>query len=379
MDRRQYLHVAGGSVLVSSAGCSSLSSPAAVELASIDAGAEEVPAGTPLEVSATVRNDGGRAGEADLRIRLGDGALHEERVSVDPEGTEQVTTEIDTSDVTPGERELRVRVGERERTAPVTVLEPAAFDVELTPRSVETDHRETADVVAIVENAGGSEGTTEVTVLVDGEDVAGGQLTVPAEARREVSLSVETEGYDPGEYDLAIRVGDAEATGTLEIRDPRPDPTVVDVGMADPSVEGLDQRGRQFTATIENGGDPAMVGYALVFFESEDQHVWHDAATVEGVGSTDFGPGQRREVTLSESTSSGGYYGFRVWPAEVRAEVRNDGPVGGTVFVELRNGESRHDVTEVSIEAGASTTVTFEPNFAYTRPRGLSVDVSAPE
>lgn len=48
MDRRQLLCVAGGSLVAASAGCSALSSPAAFELASIDASPEEAPAGDSI-------------------------------------------------------------------------------------------------------------------------------------------------------------------------------------------------------------------------------------------------------------------------------------------------------------------------------------------
>lgn len=326
----------------------------------------------------TVRNVGGRAGEADLRIRLGDGSLVEETVSVEPEGSERVTVDVETTDVTPGERDLRVRLDERERTAPVEVLEPAAFEVSLESRTVETDHGEAATVAATVENVGESEGSTEVAAVVDGEAGAGETVTVAPGGRTDVSLSVATEGFDPGEFDLAVRAGEATATGTLVIREPRPEPTVSGVEMADPSVDGLDQHRARFTATIENAGDAGEVGYALTFFETEDQDVWHDEATVEGVGTSHFDAGERRDVSQSETPTSSGWFGFRVWPAEVRAEVHNEGSVGGDVAVELRNGGQRHDVIETSLDAGASTSVTFEPNFAYTRSRGLSVDVSVP-
>lgn len=377
MDRRQYLGVAGASLVASTAGCTVLSAPAEFEVASVEPASSEVATGESLDVSTTVRNVGGQAGEAELRIRLGDGSLVEERLTVEPEGSERVTVAIDTGDVTPGERDLTVRVGEQERTTSVAVLEPAAFGVTLDPGSVETNHGEAASVASTVENVGESEGSTEVAILVDGEGVTSEDVTVSAGGEADVSLSVATEGYDPGEYDLAVRAGDDEATGTLVVREPQPEATLVDVGMAQPSVEGLDQHRQRFSVTIENGGDAGEIGYALTFFENEDQGVWHEDATVEGVGSAHFDAGERREESLSESPNADGdWYGFRVWPAEVRAEVRNDGDAAGDVVVALRNGDSRRDATTVTLEPGESTTVSFEPSFAYTRLRGLSVDAS---
>ncbi|PSP88192.1 hypothetical protein BRC87_10035 [Halobacteriales archaeon QS_4_66_20] len=108
-----------------------------------------------------------------------------------------------------------------ERTAEIIIEEQddAEFSVsELDPQSAELDEPgETITVSATVTNEGDLEGSTDVALTLDGEEVDSQSVTLAGGASEEVSFDVNTGDLEPGTYIHGISAGDDDTQGSLTI------------------------------------------------------------------------------------------------------------------------------------------------------------------
>ena len=108
-----------------------------------------------------------------------------------------------------------------ERTAEIIIEEQdeAEFSVsELDPQSAELgEPGETITVSATVTNEGDLEGSTDVALTLDGEEVDSQSVTLAGGASEEVSFDVNTGDLDPGTYIHGIAAGDDDTQGSLTI------------------------------------------------------------------------------------------------------------------------------------------------------------------
>jgi PGF-CTERM protein len=108
-----------------------------------------------------------------------------------------------------------------ERTAEIIIEEQdeAEFSVsELDPQSAELgEPGETITVSATVTNEGDLEGSTDVALTLDGEEVDSQSVTLAGGASEEVSFDVNTGDLEPGTYIHGVSAGDDDTQGSLTI------------------------------------------------------------------------------------------------------------------------------------------------------------------
>ena len=108
-----------------------------------------------------------------------------------------------------------------ERTAEIIIEEQdeAEFSVsELDPQSAELEEPgETITVSATVTNEGDLEGSTDVALTLDGEEVDSQSVTLAGDASEEVSFDVNTGDLEPGTYIHGVSAGDDDTQGSLTI------------------------------------------------------------------------------------------------------------------------------------------------------------------
>jgi len=170
----------------------------------------EIVVGERLSLDATVRNDGGTAGEYDAAFRV-DGAVVDRRTgTLDAE--ESLALTFDRTFEVPGEYELSVGGA----TLPVTVREPAAasvVDVSLDEERVRTG--ENVTLTATVRNDAEYPGRATVTVNANGERRAERTVALDADAERTIEIPL---AFDrSGTYRLSVDDGRERTEATVRV------------------------------------------------------------------------------------------------------------------------------------------------------------------
>lgn len=145
-----------------------------------------------------------------------------------------------------------------------------------------------------------------------------------------------------------------------------PEPTVAKWERPIPEGVSLDNSFDTYSAVVENSGKAGNVGFQLVWLPDSGTSPWVTLETeTEPARQRYFAAGERREVevTASRPEEYDGY-GFRLWPAEHRVTVKNNG-AEGDVTVELfgRNDDLGDFVIAdktVTVPEGGRKTVLFE-------------------
>jgi PKD repeat protein len=163
-----------------------------------------VPASTPVEVTATVRNDGKVDGETNVRFTR-DGELVTAR-AVTLDAGESTTVSFTTQFDSTGPHTVRVAGTQKN----VTVVEPAArfevTDVETAAETVAPNQQ--VEIRAVVENTGGKRGTYNASLTLFGDVAEVKRVTVPAGESKTVTFSRRMAA--PGEYTASV--GNESAT-----------------------------------------------------------------------------------------------------------------------------------------------------------------------
>jgi len=153
-----------------------------------------------------------------------------------------------------------------------------------------------------------------------------------------------------------------------------PDVSVLDYSHPSPRVVATDSERTSgdrydFHVTIENTGIAGGFGITLVYMDDPDDSVY--AIGNKSVRSIRrfFSDGERRTVTVTaEWDENYTAFGFRLWAAEVHADVRNDGPESD-IEIKLLSSETMNDShilvddTIVRMNQGETRTVVFEGNY----------------
>ena len=253
----------------------------------------------PLEVTATVTNDGGVSGTQDIRLDAGSiGTDTASDVSLDPGETDEITFSVSTSESDIGDQSATVSTDDDATLAQSTVREPADIGVSIDsitdPVRAEQDELE---VVATLDNTGGVSGTTDVNLEYNGnvQDTAS-SVTVDAGATETVTFDGTTLGSN--------LIGDVN----------------VDVTAADQTVDE--------TITVLEAPDAAL--FRVSQLEIDDPTVTDDI------------------LRQSDET------------VDVSATVENIGDLTGTQDIVLTTAGETRETTSVALDGGETETVTFE-------------------
>lgn len=182
---------------------------------------------------------------------------------------------------------------------------------------------------------------------------------------------------DPDVQDASDVTGspttDSAADGEFDLDEFTVNPVVSAERMPEPEAVSLDSEQRSgnfydFSATVQNTGTAGNVGITLVLMPDTSVSPWSISATQAGQQRLYFDENERRTVEIS-ATREDRYraYGFRLWPAEVEADVTNEG-ASGDVDVELVQSGGTGDGTvldeqTVQIDGGETRTVSFQGEY----------------
>lgn len=189
-----------------------------------------VGANETVTISATVINDGSSWGSAMISFEANDAPFAERTVGLDAgESTDLTVTERFED---PGDYEISIN-GEHVETVSVAAPDPAELEVQsayLTRTTI--DEGETIDSVAELRNVGEEDGTFEVSVAIDDEEIATATETIEAGDTTEIRFS---HTFDtPGEYEVTI--GDRSA-GTVTVRELAGSIRVLDATLIDEEID----------------------------------------------------------------------------------------------------------------------------------------------
>jgi|GEM_PF-2151430 hypothetical protein len=180
---------------------------------------------------------------------------------------------------------------------------------------------------------------------------------------------------DPAVQDASDVAASPTTDGTEEMSfsDLFADPVVSAERFPEPQAVSIDSEQQSgdfydFSATIQNTGTAGNVGITLVLMSDTSTSPWSITAKQVGQRRLYFDENERRRVEIS-ATMEDGYeaYGFRLWPAEVEADVTNEGG-NGDVDVELVQTGGSGDGTvldeqTVEIDSGETRTVSFQGEY----------------
>jgi hypothetical protein len=160
--------------------------PAAFELTDAAVNSSAVLAGNPVEIVATVANDGDRSGTYDIGVAVEGEAVDTYPVTVSGQRTK--TVRISHTFEAPGEYSIALN---EETAGTVDVSEPPEIEVNRAVVSADwVAQGETTKVRTAVENPGEWTTTRTVTVTVDGDEVAARSVTLEPGEQREVEIEI---------------------------------------------------------------------------------------------------------------------------------------------------------------------------------------------
>ncbi|WP_276254302.1 DUF7282 domain-containing protein [Halomontanus rarus] len=136
----------------------------------------------------------------------------------------------------------------------ITPTEPAEFTVDITGTNSPIEAGETLEVTADLENVGGSGGSQEIVLALDGEPVDGTAVSLEPGESETVTLFGETSEGDAGEYtvEVASENDSDETPVTIEAAAEPAFFAVTDISAPESAEPGEEI---SVTATIENQGD----------------------------------------------------------------------------------------------------------------------------
>lgn len=173
----------------------------------IDEAPETVTAGESVTLTASVEYSGDEDATETVELVAGDGTvLASDEVDFEDGATETVELEWTPGGDDVGTTQLRIRAGEADETAELTVEDaPAEFAVEVTAADEHIPEGGTATVEATIENTGTLSGTKDVEIAVD-------------DAAEETHVGLELDGGDSETITHSHDTGDrGEPELTIEV------------------------------------------------------------------------------------------------------------------------------------------------------------------
>lgn len=247
---------------------------------------------------------------------------------------------------------------------------------EVSPIDASAQRGTAVDLSVTLTNTGSLEGTADVTFVLDGQTQGTDSVTVGGDDETTYTRTVETADMDVGEYDFAFQLGDQEIAGTMTVEEARPEAAIGEVLIPSPVGQGTSQDGNAFNIDVLNEGDAGDVGYALTFTLTEFGDPWE--SSVESSDVERFDADEQKEVSLSGQPGVGDeYFAFRLWPAQVRADVTNEGIADGPIEVTLLDAGDPVETKSVDVPAGETVEVEFRLPAPSEEPERLHVQAEA--
>ena len=193
-------------------------------VSALSPGDSSVVRGDAVDVTAVVENTGDVEGTRTVELRL-DGTVVGDRTVTLPGGESEFVSFGNVSvDLSPGEYEYGVYTDEVGRSAQLSVLAPATFDVQsFDPTNASVTAGDPLAVTATIGNTGDVEGTSTVTYMF-GTDVPSTTTSVelaPGNST-DVVFEVNTSRVEPGAYTHTVSTADDEASGTITLSEAGP-------------------------------------------------------------------------------------------------------------------------------------------------------------
>ncbi|GAA0680444.1 hypothetical protein GCM10009020_31550 [Natronoarchaeum mannanilyticum] len=217
---------------------------------SVDDVPDEVEQGDVAAVTATVENVDDTAGTVGSGVQI-EGEMRTAReLSTLSVGEErEVTYNVPTAGVDPGNRTLTVRAGDAAASDELTVTPPGtasapSFDVSFdVPASGYEANESSTTVTAEIENTGTTDWETNAGLFVDstGQIVgADSGIEVDAGETERVDFTVDPRDFESdGDYTVEVAVEDSSATAPLSVtKRPEQDPSVIDAPVDEIELEG---------------------------------------------------------------------------------------------------------------------------------------------
>lgn len=258
------------------------------------------------------------------------------------------------------------------------VAAPSVVVTEVDPLETTAPQGTTVELAGTVVNDGAAETSADVRLDVGGEPAASESVTLGPDEERTLTFEVGTEDLEVGQHEFQIQSDESAVDGTLTVSEPMPDPVVEATFSPDPVRTDLDQDGRDFSVEVRNDGHGGAVGYALTFSDSTPFDPWEEDVEASDAGVVEAGAQTELTVHYGGTTDDAGeYYDFRLWPAEVRAEVANEGVAGGPVEVTLLDDDDPVETVVEEIATGETVEVTFRIEDPDEEPGPLRVEAEA--
>ena len=335
-------------------------------------------AGEDLDALVTVENVGDDADTQTVELDVEGLGADATDLELDAGETGEAELAVGTEVGDDGEYDATVTTEDDEASAPVLVLAPAEFSVEVLDHTDAVVTGDPVEVTAEIENVGDIEDTQTVELDIEGLGSDAAEVELPFGESTEETFSVDTEADDAGEYEAAVaseddsdsvevavlepalfavdivetnepvegedldvtvaveNTGDVEDTQTVEL----------DIeGLGDDQVELSLESGESVTETLSVGTEAGDAGEYEAAVTSEDDT---DTAVVEVVADTEF-------LVVDIETNAPIIEGEDI---DVTATVENAGGLGtGTVTASIEGIDE--DSETVDLDAGATAEVEF--------------------
>ncbi|MFA1611738.1 choice-of-anchor D domain-containing protein [Halobellus rubicundus] len=193
--------------------------PANITLGIADDSVTEVNQTEPIQINATVSNDGGVAAERTITFELtqdGETVFNDSQtVNVASGATEQAEFTYLTTADDRGNFTATVTTQGASESTNVTVNRPAEFDVDIGELTDEVVAGDEINVTAEIENLGDLDDTQTIRLLANGTAVNSTALTLAGGENQTISLKYETNDDNAG--DLNLTVASADDTDTRNV------------------------------------------------------------------------------------------------------------------------------------------------------------------
>jgi hypothetical protein len=327
---------------------------------------DSVTAGEPLEVDATVRNDGKDSGErvvtlkAPAQGKTDTVTVDTAEINIPPNEQRTVDLSWDTTGVTPNENvEISVQTPDDDRSTEVDVKKPnistSNFTVDITGQPEDVDAGNPVEVEATITNGGVAPDNQTIAFYLAGDSLNGSEKVIGTKPTGSLSVDGSTElsfewtpGADNGgTHTIIVKSEDnSETTNefTIDTDGFGEEPFLIEGVQDDPTVE----EGEKLTVnvTVENNGTKKSSQDVYLFDEDGDKYA--DVTTVENVAS-----GHERTVSLTWQSQFGqdGERDFRI-------ETNEDNE---TVTVDITERSVSESDFNVSLAGGQDKDVTVSP------------------
>ncbi|GAB3036575.1 CARDB domain-containing protein [Natronobiforma cellulositropha] len=342
----------------------------------IDGTNSPVVANETLLVNATVSNTGEVDGTQTVELEINDSVTDSEDVTLEGGANETITLEWGTGEGDAGSYNLTVSSPDDQDTAAVRVLEPANFSVSIDETNSPVLVNETVIVNATVSNTGEVNGTQTIELEVNDSVRDSTTLTLEGGANQTVTLEWQTGETDAGNHTVTVSSEDDERNATVTVV-----PFVTVEGTVSESATGeplenatveLETATETYT-TATNASGVFAIDAVPGTGENATVNVSARAFDPASLETTVTETGATTDVDLERTAHFFGVEGVD-GPDEVEADepfsitaaVANLGASDWTDTVNATAGGELLATENVSLEAGANTTVELEGALAET-------------